>query len=430
MKARNAGERFAPAGSPLPSTGPPALGPQRDAGGVSTPLSPRRPAGPALVLLYLSLVVPSLGLVHRVGGGVGLVVYAAGVGIALVAVARVAQWERLRRWVEPRSTLVALATLLVLGALFLVVYPIVNAGGAGGGSDRDEALALGASALIRGEYPYSARTYLGNPISPLPGALLLAVPFVLAGNGALGNLFWLAVLVAVARARFASGAGALGLMWTVLALSPAVLYMVVTGSDYVANGIYVALAVVWVARSASAGGWREAAAAVFLGVALASRANFLIVVPLVFAFVASGAGVRVAVWSMAVTGATFAALTVPFYLADPAGFSPLHIASVLPQFRSVLPFADVVVPAANLALAVGLAVALVSRGSADPDRLLRDCAVVLAFPVACGVALSSLAWGALDLRFADFGTLFLFAGVLGGWSSVLQPGEAPRKSTA
>jgi hypothetical protein len=80
--------------------------------------------------------------------------------------------------------------VLVVLAVTLFIYPKANIHTPMRGSDRDDALLDATSALLRGEFPYSRPTYLGNPITPLPGALLLAVPFVLAGNAALANALW------------------------------------------------------------------------------------------------------------------------------------------------------------------------------------------------------------------------------------------------
>ena len=41
------------------------------------------------------------------------------------------------------------------------------------GSDQDDAIMLCGQAIMRGEFPYSEFTYLGNPPSPAPGMLLI-----------------------------------------------------------------------------------------------------------------------------------------------------------------------------------------------------------------------------------------------------------------
>lgn len=46
------------------------------------------------------------------------------------------------------------------------------------GSDQDDCVILGSQQLIQGLFPYSVRSYYGNPCSPAPGMLILYLPFV------------------------------------------------------------------------------------------------------------------------------------------------------------------------------------------------------------------------------------------------------------
>jgi len=45
-------------------------------------------------------------------------------------------------------------------------------------------------AMFDGKYPYYETSFLGNPISPMPGALLIALPFYVLGWTALQNIVW------------------------------------------------------------------------------------------------------------------------------------------------------------------------------------------------------------------------------------------------
>jgi membrane protease YdiL (CAAX protease family) len=74
---------------------------------------------------------------------------------------------------------------LALTAAFTVLYPISLKHTLNSGSDREDALRIELNAIQNHQYPYDARTYLHNPPTPLPGAMLLAAPFY-----ALGHIAW------------------------------------------------------------------------------------------------------------------------------------------------------------------------------------------------------------------------------------------------
>lgn len=106
-----------------------------------------------------------------------------------------------------RSTAIALMVGIacLLAIVVGVVYPRLNQGGHyPGASDRDEALNAAISALLDGRYPYTVRAFVqeshswvgqgGNPISAMPGELLMSMPFHLLGLTALQNVFWLLAL--------------------------------------------------------------------------------------------------------------------------------------------------------------------------------------------------------------------------------------------
>jgi len=75
-------------------------------------------------------------------------------------------------------------------------------------------------ALLAGRSPYARTTYLGNTRHHLPGAFLLASPFVLLGTSALQSLLWVSKFF-LAVGHEADGDTALLLVWLVLVLSPA-----------------------------------------------------------------------------------------------------------------------------------------------------------------------------------------------------------------
>lgn len=69
--------------------------------------------------------------------------------------------------------------LIITFTVIIFAYPIADGLKAQmRGSDQDDCVILGAQRLIQGLFPYSVRSYYGNPCSPGPGMLILYLPFV------------------------------------------------------------------------------------------------------------------------------------------------------------------------------------------------------------------------------------------------------------
>lgn len=75
----------------------------------------------------------------------------------------------------PVWSFAALLGILVLS--FVAIYPLSQKHVNHRGSDREDALRVELVALEHHHYPYDARTFLGHPPTPLPGAMLLACRF-------------------------------------------------------------------------------------------------------------------------------------------------------------------------------------------------------------------------------------------------------------
>jgi hypothetical protein len=370
----------------------------------------RLPIGPWVLALVLA--VPSLFLVESRLGDRAIPVYLAYVvGLAWL------WWrfgDRLAAGLgERRARVLAVGTLVLLIALFAVVYPLANSGRFGRGSDCDEALNQATQALLSGHFPYRERTYLGNEITPMPGELLFAAPFVLLGNGAYQTFLWIVAGALMLRACFRQDtAKTLLFCWLVLAASPAVALQIVTGADYVANTLMVlCFAVLLIADGpTSSGRGKPVLIAVALGLALATRANFVFVVPLVFSRLCQTRGAARAVALTGLVGFTAAAVTLPFLLFDPAHFSPLHVRTKLAVFDPILPHAALVIPLAAGVLSLALSR---PRWNASTGAFLRNTAIVQALLVLAPTAL----WIALGLKpplvYTAFGQFFLFF-ALGG----------------
>src|SRR6185436_15258888 len=95
-------------------------------------------------------------------------------------------------------------------------------------------------------------------------------------------------------------------------------------------------------------------AAIAWGLALASRANFLFLVPLAGGYLYQRAGWRTAVRAVVLTCGTAAALTLPFYFHDPDHFGPLEGANRLLVFNQFLPHLGTALIVVMAALAVAV----------------------------------------------------------------------------
>ncbi|MEJ7624153.1 MAG: hypothetical protein WKF34_09185 [Pyrinomonadaceae bacterium] len=368
-----------------------------------------------ILVFALILAAASFDVVYKYFGWTGAGLYS---GLVLVTV--VLAHKLLRIGIAPRFSertivLLAIATFAALAIIAIAFYPLANSGRFGGGSDADDALILAATELISGRYPFYPATYLGNAIAPLPGAVILAVPFVFAQLLPIQNVVWLAVFFLILRRELKSTSSALALFSLVLLLSPAIAQNLVTATDRTANAIYI-LAGAWMMITLVAAGdrqtWKKALAAVFFGIALSSRSNFGLIAPLIFSYLVQNAGWRTA-WKYGALSALSALLvTLPFWLFDPAGFSPLFNQSEkIRKFESLVPYATVLVPAAGLLLSAILALRSMSGSFAT---LWWSCAITQIFSVFLLSMLSSLYLGEPDLYFGhvSYGVFFLFFAVM------------------
>jgi hypothetical protein len=160
---------------------------------------------------------------------------------------------------------------VVLAVAFAVLYPISLRHQLNAGSDREDALRVELDAVVHHRYPYDARTFLSNPPTPLPGAMLLAAPFFAIGHIGWQNLFWLALFFCFAIRFFDYRATALLFLTVFLLLAPANLSDLTAGGDYLANFFYFSIAVALFTRSLGCSYYVCIPAALFLGVTLSSR---------------------------------------------------------------------------------------------------------------------------------------------------------------
>ena len=285
----------------------------------------QEPLWSTLAVIYPLWLVPSLGLLEKYFGVVGVIVAAVAslVGILVLLAAAC------RTKIAP-STLWFVALGIVAVMAFLVIYPLANSGRFGPGSDRDEALNIALHALLDGRFPYAVDTYLGNPPTPMPGALLIALPFYLTGNAAYQNLFWGPAFILWCRRHFARSSVAWIAPALILLSSPAGLDDFVVGGDYLVNAIYVGMAVHFAIDTHRSREPRmQVLASVLLGIAISSRPIYAIVPIAVGASIFRERPLSELLRFLAVTGGVALALNLPFYLYDPARFPTAHLLNKL-----------------------------------------------------------------------------------------------------
>jgi len=369
----------------------------------------------SLVGFSLCLLVPGTAQVQKYLGNTGVALYMPIAFSALLISYRSLLPRFLTRVTEKDAVWLAAITYVALIAVFAIVYPIADSGIVGGGSDRDDAIDVSTNALIRGRYPYYAKSYQGYPTHVLPGSLFLAIPFVLLGKSAYQNFLWLPVFFVVTKRYLGNWRLALPLLWAMLLLSPSVLHELVVGGDLISNSVYVLVFMLFMVNSVpdpNQSGWKKWLAAVLLGVGLSSRANFILLLPLVFSTLVQRAGWKSAIKYTAVTCVTLGGVTIPFFLYDPPGFFPFNALGIIAQFKPMLPFAGAVLPLLGGIIAVALSL---RRMDSDDLVLLKSSAIVQAFLVVSAVALYTIHAGSLDLSRMGYGLLFLFFGGLACW---------------
>ncbi len=341
---------------------------------------------PSRVLRMLALIAwfSSVGLVWRYGGPLGLIVYSA---VVLSAPGWLPRLPLTRRALLFLAGLTAMVVVLVV----LLLYPQANNQSGIAGSDSDDALNLAVRSVLAGHYPYSQTTYLGNPIAPLPGAVLLALPFVVLGSSAYQALAWWPAFAF--RLRAETDLKSAGLVIALVLSSVAVWHSLSTGGDGFVNGIYVALATLAVARRPRAG-W-----AILWGVTLTSRILFWPVAPLTLIVIAQRD--RGAAWRVAsVTGLTMSALIIPLWAWSPDRFTPLHTTSKLTLLGTTSPWPGI---AAYVLAFVSALVWLRRDDAPEVVRLLRSAVLVLIAPVLVLTILFVLLRGEQGLAYCVYG---------------------------
>lgn len=319
-----------------------------------------------------------------------------------------------------------------LAIIFAVVYPMENGKKLGKSSDRDDGLNIATERLFAGESPYyPPNNPRAGPLSLLPGAILLAAPFKLFGNCAYQNVFWICALIWALSKHWKNRAQALACVALAFALCPALQYEFISGGDMLANGIYITLFLVWSAKTWST---PEAhlgirwLAVIMLGIGLASRPNFLLVLPLLGGYLWQTAGWGRAITATSISLAVAAVVTLPFYFHDPAAFSPWIAGNKLALLNARYPQADqwlkIVLLLTTLVMALHL---MFTKKRPESTMLFCYVTVAIALPMMLVVILFSLSKGYVDFSFMHprYGLMYLFVGFFAWKNFAAYPQGSP-----
>ncbi len=369
-----------------------------------------RPPWPSCLFLAPWLAVPSFGFIQEHAGTGWVLLHLLFVALSLVFVPRFLM--PIEGWLTRHFLPLCIGSGLLLFALHFTVHPYEDLRGAGRSSDRDEALEIAVGRLLSGENPYYPQNPNAGPLSVLPGGILLALPFVIAGKVGWINVVAITLLMWVLHRYGRSSRDILTVTLLAWFASAAGAYEFVSGGDLIANGIYVALGFLWVWKEWSATHLRRAtafASALFLGVAVASRANFPLLCPLMIAALWKQAGWQRAGGFAAITGLSSVSLIAGFYLIDPAAFTPLLSRGKLAA-GDASGWTSTFLAGFTLALVAACSFRLIfSKSIALPRTLFSCCALVLAAPVVGVLLMDSLRVGSLHLGFLSdrFGLMWI-----------------------
>ena len=226
----------------------------------------------------------------------------------------------------------------------------------------------------------------------------------------------------------------MGLLGSVLLISPEVLRDILTADDILANGLYVAVGVAWFLTAVTRPrmSWPALGGAMLLlGVALSSRGLYLMLLPLLFFYVLRVTSVRRAVGTMGGVLAVFVAITLPFYLYDPLHFSPLyHTLGKL----SLSPCLSGLVVALTMSMSAILGAGIHKR---DLPAVFQRMGYLLLLPLlAATIAMAhrGYTWQALDILSHSAASLLFVAIAVALMecqpASFLEVGTLPSKSEA
>lgn len=220
-----------------------------------------------------------------------------------------------------------LFVLVIVTLIISQTYPIAdNLKFQGRGSDQDNCVIAAANQILSLRYPYSIRSYFGNPCSPLPGMLFLYLPFVYLNLYYIGAVFF-AILAIVSIKQFTESLYSAAFFTTLLFGSIFHMEMLVVGSDLFLLGCGFVIVALKTAKAIIKVNLKTIIIlAILTGLLSNTRINFIVLAPIMSFFIFlhwKKAGVIFGIISLCFVMLPSGYL---FYL-NPEEFTPLHLLS-------------------------------------------------------------------------------------------------------
>jgi hypothetical protein len=263
--------------------------------------------GPSLAMFFCANALFTMKYAPRVGltAVVGIVAYFLFVAFILASI------PSITRAVAGQSFLINILLVSLFVVLFFLV--LANLDPANVKVDRWSAMVNFNRELLSGNFPYLARTHLGQKISGLPGLFFIALPFQLFGDVGYLQIFSFICFCVMTYAIFTTTVERFSVA-ILLATSPGFLWEVAARSDLFSN-LALFLLFTWLGErlKAKKSFLKMAACGMFGGLLLSTRIVLAIPFLIYFVHFFKKAEWRQGAWFLSIAGASFLA-TLGFLL--------------------------------------------------------------------------------------------------------------------
>lgn len=367
-------------------------------------------------LFSLTLIIPSIGCIqHSPLGNNAVVAYCFIALISLFFIYLKFRYIFQSSLNDKQSNVISLVAIIIIFIIAAIGMMLVKKGVIPGGNVRDNTLEIAIAELLNGRYPYYVAVSLAEPITLLPGSLLLGMPFVFIGFTGFQNLFWLAIFFILIAKYFGNKKFFLSFILTIFLFTPVLIHELISGSDLLSNSIWIFLITIGVFYYTDLSGWQRISLAIFSGIAFSSRFNFLLLTPFLFLTLSQRSNLKEALKYSITTIIVFTTLTAPFYLYDPNGFSPIHVKRFVNVFNDIIPHYGSFLLLATIVLIVLLSLRKINKCSI----LLANCAIILAVPNISAIVLNLFLLRTFEVGpFSNFCLSFYFFAAVTLWQHI------------